>query len=103
MKKFLILVALIGFTFSAQAALTETYLKKKLSAARINSVGAIVDMYLADTGQTGDVTAKVIVLLNGKPNPRASEHLKYAEKVEVSSSNASIVINVITLPTRRGA
>ena len=104
MKKFLVLVALIVFAFSAQAALTQTYLKKKLSARGISSVGGVVDMYLTDTGQVGRVNAaKVSVLLNGKPNPGASEHLKHAEKVEVSSSNGSIVINVITLAPRRGA
>ena len=46
MKKFLVLVALIVFAFSAQAALTQTYLKKKLSARGISSVGGVVDMYL---------------------------------------------------------
>ncbi len=70
MKKFLAFIALIAFSVSAQAALSETYLKKKLSAARVDSVAGIVEMYLADTGHAVDTNAaKVIVLLNGKPSP----------------------------------
>jgi len=104
MKKFVAALILASVAFTAQAALSETYLKKKLHRSQVTTVSGLVDLYLADTGQTKTVNAaKVTVLLNGKPDRGASEFITKAERVTVSSEGPEITINIITRAVPGGA
>jgi hypothetical protein len=96
MKKLLAAIALVAFAIPTHAALTQSYLKKKLNRLQVTSVPGIVELYLSETGQRTRVkAAKVTVLLNGRPDDRASEFIGQADRVDVSSEGESVTVDVI--------